>query len=249
MSFCDAPSKVDDVVVTAPMKRAAQVFEFETRPGESPLVERIWRTRSEPVEHFISVASSQFGIVVTRQNDRTYLTVRGPETLATTSPIPEDADFFGITFRLGTFMPAWPALQLVDSPVTLPEATLQSFWLTGAAWEFPDYGNADVFVERLVRQGLLVNDALVEAALQHQLPELSVRSVERRVRWATGLTRGAIRQIERARKAVELLDQGVSILETVRQAGYADQPHLTRAWRRFVGQTPAQILASKDFAR
>ena len=125
------------------MKRAAKVFEFETRPGESPLVERIWRTRSEPVEQFISVASSQFGIVVTRQNDRTYLTVRGPETLATTSPIPEDADFFGITFRLGTFMPAWPAPQLVDSPVTLPEATLRSFWLTGSAREFPDYGNAD----------------------------------------------------------------------------------------------------------
>jgi methylphosphotriester-DNA--protein-cysteine methyltransferase len=38
-----------------------------------------------------------------------------------------------------------------------------------------------------------------------------------------------------------LLRQGASILDTVYQAGYFDQPHLTRALKRFTGQTPAQI--------
>jgi AraC-like DNA-binding protein len=28
----------------------------------------------------------------------------------------------------------------------------------------------------------------------------------------------------------------------VEQAGYADQPHLTRSLRRFIGETPAQIM-------
>jgi AraC-like DNA-binding protein len=39
-----------------------------------------------------------------------------------------------------------------------------------------------------------------------------------------------------------MLERGVPILDTVDQAGYADQPHLTRAMRRFWGYTPAQIL-------
>ncbi len=41
-----------------------------------------------------------------------------------------------------------------------------------------------------------------------------------------------------------LLQQGVSIVDTVDQAGYADQPHLTRSLKRFIGQTPAQLLAA-----
>jgi methylphosphotriester-DNA--protein-cysteine methyltransferase len=38
------------------------------------------------------------------------------------------------------------------------------------------------------------------------------------------------------------LQQGVSILDTIQQAGYYDQPHLTRSLKRFIGQTPAQLL-------
>ncbi|MCL4303751.1 MAG: hypothetical protein KJ077_49150 [Anaerolineae bacterium] len=30
--------------------------------------------------------------------------------------------------------------------------------------------------------------------------------------------------------------------DVVYQAGYADQPHLTRSLKHFVGQTPAQII-------
>jgi AraC-like DNA-binding protein len=34
----------------------------------------------------------------------------------------------------------------------------------------------------------------------------------------------------------------VSILDTLHQAGYFDQPHLTRSLKYFIGQTPAQIM-------
>lgn len=58
----------------------------------------------------------------------------------------------------------------------------------------------------------------------------------------TGLTHGAARRIERARYATTLLQQGVPILDAVHEAGYFDQPHLTRSLKRFIGQTPAQIM-------
>jgi AraC-like DNA-binding protein len=60
---------------------------------------------------------------------------------------------------------------------------------------------------------------------------------------ATGLSRGALRRIGRAERAVEMLSRGVAPTEVARRAGYADQPHLTRSLRRFVGQTPGQIVA------
>ena len=219
------------------------IFVFDARPSDSSLVESMWRTQSQGGGSFISLAETHWGMVVTRQKGKTTLTVRGPETRASPSPVPVDADFFGIIFKLGTFMPALPARTLVDGEVNLPEATGKSFWLDGSAWEFPTFDNADAFVQRLVHLGLLVQEPIVEAALQGRLKDLSLRSVQRRFLGATGLTHAAVRQIERARHAVSLLNRGVSILDTVDQAGYADQPHLTRSLKHFVGQTPAQILA------
>ena len=126
--------------------------------------------------------------------------------------------------------------------MTLPPATNTSFWLNGSAWELPGPDNADVFVDRLVRAGLLVHDPVVAEPCTGDVDGLSTRSVERRVSRATGLTRGAIRQIRRAERAVELLSRGVPAVDVACRAGYADQPHLTRSLKRFVGQTPSQIV-------
>lgn len=220
-------------------------FTFEGRTAESSFVDAIWRTQSEGSGSFISVAESHWGMVITKQLDKMFLTVRGPETIAIPAPVPEDAEFFGINFKLGVYMPHLPTPKLVDDEMHLPEAGSKTFWFHGSSWEFPTYENADTFIDRLVREGLLAYEPVVEAALQEQPQSISSRSVERRFLQATGLTQGAIRQIERARTAVSLLNQGVSILDTIDQAGYYDQPHLTRALKRLIGQTPAQILREK----
>jgi AraC-like DNA-binding protein len=173
----------------------------------------------------------------------TTLTVRGPETKATSADYPADAEFFGIIFKLGTFMPHLPLGKLRDrNDATLPEVSSQSFWLHGSVWQIPDFENADTFVARLVRQELIVQEPVVQTVLQNRPLEMSLRSVQRRFLHATGLTRGTLDQIERAREAATLLEQGRSIADAVYRAGYADQPHLTRSLKRFIGQTPGQIL-------
>ena len=223
------------------MKRAIELFMFELRSTRSPMIHQAWQTHSGLEESFISVAERHWEMVVTRQEGKAQLTVRGPETKATTAPIPRNSEFFGIQFSLGTFMPALPPQRLVDGSLTLPHAARTSFWLDGSKWELPGPGNADLFVERLVRRGLLAHDPAVSAALQGDVQGLSKRAIERRVSRATGLTLGTIRQIRRAERAVELLSRGVSPLEVAHQAGYADQAHLTRSLRRFVGQTPSKV--------
>ena len=220
---------------------------FEDRPSDSPFVERIWRCHSERAGTFLSMAESRWEMVVTQHNGKTTLTVRGPETKATTADCPAEGEWVAIRFKLGTFMPLLPARNLRDRrDVTLPEATGRSFWLNGSVWEYPDFENAETFVKRLVHDGLIAVDHSVDAALQGQRHEVSIRSAQRHFLQATSMTHSTIRQIERARHATYLLKQGVSILDTVHEAGYFDQPHLTRSLKFFIGQTPAQIIRADE---
>jgi hypothetical protein len=222
-------------------------FVFDQRPSDSPFVEMIWRTHSEHAGTFTSLADSHWEMVISSYQGKTALTVRGPETEATSADFPAGAEFFGIVFKPGTFMPHLPAGDLRDrNDVTLPEATNQSFWLLGAAWQLPNYDNADTFVDKMMRDDLLVHDSVVDALLRGHQPDLSLRTVQRRFRRVTGLTFKTFQQIERARQALTLLQQGFPILDTVYETGYFDQAHLTNSLKRFVGQTPAQIAQTRQ---
>jgi len=215
---------------------------FDERSANSSFVEMIWHTHSERAGTFTSIAVSHWEIVTMTFNGKTMITARGPETKASEADFPADAEFFGITFKLGTFMPHLPIKTLLDrQDATLPEASSNSFWLHGSAWELPTFENADVFVGRLIRQGILVRDPVVEAAIQGYTPDMSVRSLQYRFLQATGLTHKTIQQIERARSAVSLLELGTPILDTALELGYFDQAHLTNSLKRFIGKTPAQI--------
>ena len=222
------------------------LFRIEEKPSNSPFIERIWRAKGERTGTFISQAKVCTEIVLTRYKGKTTITVRGPETKATFLDYQSvGAEFLGITFKLGAFMPHLLPKNLRDwRNVDLPEANGQSFWLNGSAWQFPNYENVDTFIARLVREDLLVTDPVIEAVLQGHSQALSIRSVQYHFLNATGLTMRKIQRITRARQAFDLLDQGVSILDAVYKAGYADQPHLTRSLKHFFGQTPNQVAKS-----
>ena len=215
----------------------------EERASDSPFVERVWRSHSEGVRPFLSVAVNHCELVVSRLQGKVTMTLRGPETKATpVGDCPAEGEWFGILLKLGTALPHLPTSRLVDRGVDLPAAASNSFWFGGSVWQCPDYENADVFIERLAREGLLLRDPVVAAAVQGQLSDLTQRAVQYRFLQATGITQSAARQIERARYATFLLQQGVSIPDVTQQAGYYDQPHLTRSLKRLIGQTPAQLL-------
>jgi AraC-like DNA-binding protein len=71
---------------------------------------------------------------------------------------------------------------------------------------------------------------------------MSPRTVRHRFLRATGLSQNQIHQVGRAQQADLLLRQGVSILDTLEEAGYSDQPHLTRSLKHWIGYTPAQLM-------
>lgn len=222
---------------------------LEQRPSDSPYVERVYQVKEEeangaPVpERMVSVANSNWELIAWTADGVTNVSVRGPETRPTTIPLGGRMDgAFGVIFRHGSFLRNLPVRSLVDSSVVSPHSTARTFVLEGEEWEIPGYENAETFVDRLVRAGLLVRDPLVSDVLAGDTPMLvTPRSVQRRVAAATGLTQGTIRQIERARRAAMLLVQGTAAADVVHQVGYHDQPHLARSLSRFVGRKATQL--------
>ncbi|WP_245663540.1 helix-turn-helix domain-containing protein [Nocardia inohanensis] len=224
---------------------------IEQRLSDSPYMERVYRAGSDTgavASRMRSVANSNWELVVWRDRGQTHVSVRGPETGPTVLELgPGTGETLGIIFRHGAFLAPMPMSALVDTAVSSPHATARSFALQGEQWEIPSYDNADVFVNRLVRAGLLMRDPLVTDVLRGDTTTLvTPRSVQRRVAAATGLTQGAIRQIERARQAVLLLQHGMPPIEVVQRTGYHDQPHLARSLTRFIGRTASQLRQTDD---
>ncbi len=220
-------------------------LQIESRPSDSPHIERVWRSRSSGVDQMTSVAVSQWDLVIWEQNGQVNVTVQGPESAASQAPVPEDATFFGIVFSLGTSMPHLPINQLVNSAAPIPDVTRRSFWLKGSAWHLPNYENAEMFVRRMAREDVLVCDPIVGEVLRGGATDVSERTIQRRFAAATGLRRGTIRQIQRARQAAVLIQEGVPTHHVIHLLGYFDQPHLARSLARYVGRTATQ-LSTRD---
>jgi AraC-like DNA-binding protein len=229
--------------VNEAMPTKSEFIHFEDRDSDHPFVEKVWRCHSERTDSFLSVAANSFEMAITRLAGQTFLTLRGPETTATVVDCPGQGQWVGIRFKPGAFMPRFLPGTLRDhNDVTLPAATGRSFWLNGSALDYPNFDNADTFVKRLARSGLLSLDPIVEDTLLRRPHELSLRSTQRHFLRSTGVAYATFRQIERARHATSLLREGVPILDVVSRLGYFDQSHLTRSLTRFIGETPTQII-------
>lgn len=216
----------------------------ERRASDSPYVETV--THGQTLSDGSATRPAEFNwhLVLMKHCGKRRALVVGPWTAAGVSSWGAGAEILWVRFKLGVFMPHLPPRDVLDRETVLPAALGNAFRLNGATWQFPDYENVETFIHRLARDELLVRDPLTDAALQEPLTHVPPRTLRYRFARATGLTQSYILQARRARHAADLLEQGISILDTVVQAGYYDQPHLTRSLQRFLGYTPGQIAAS-----
>ncbi|GMA14242.1 AraC family transcriptional regulator [Deinococcus metallilatus] len=219
---------------------------YEARSSSSLLVAGVARGLTTQGGRLVRPAENCWHMVVVRQGGEASMRLVGPWTGAGVASYGEGAEILWIRFRLGTFMPGQPVTGLRDQETLLPAATGHSVWLNDAAWPLPGIDDVDAFVERLRRAGVLTHDPLVQDLLHEPGSGLAPRTERHRLLRATGLPLRHIRQVERAQQAAALLGQGVPIPETMFRLGYFDQPHLTRALRRWVGHTPGQLLRAGE---
>jgi len=214
---------------------------FEERLSDSPSIETVTRGYTARDGSCIRPAETNWHMVLRKFEGKVNLLVVGPWRSAGEISYGGGAELLWIRLKLGTFLPTMPPATLLDTETPLPTLSRQSFWLAGSSWQFPDFENADTFVDRMARSGILVGDPVVSATLQDQPEAVPERTVRHHFRCATGLTQKFIQQMQRAQQAQALLRQGTSVLDTVYEAGYFDQAHLTRSLKHFLGYTPAQI--------
>lgn len=214
--------------------------------GPAGWLERVWTAACDSPTEFSSLAKVNPGIAFARIAGRTTVHLRGPETKATTMSCPRDAEFFGAEFRLGAYVRIFPPAQLANlRDAVLPTLPDGRLLLGNVAWEMPTAHNVDVFIERVKRAGLLVFDPLVAELRYGAISGVPARTAQSRFVRAVGMSRRNLLVIERARHAAELLRAGTSIADVVRDAGYFDQPQLTREVRQLVGHTPAVLARGR----
>jgi hypothetical protein len=215
---------------------------FHERSSASPYIETITHGRTVSDGAALRPAEIHWHMVLVRQQDDVRLLVVGPWAAAGVVTYTAGAELVWIKLKLGTFMPHLPTRAFLNLESRLPTARRHAFWLKGAAWPLPDHESVEPFISRLAREGVLARDPVVDAALREQPHDLASRTLRDRFLRAAGQPYSQIRQFQRAQRAAELLRAGVSIPDTVYEAGYFDQPHLTRALKRFIGYTPANLL-------
>lgn len=222
------------------------LLEFDHRESDSPYVERIWRSRSLSGGSFLSMAEGNIELVVTRLTGFAAVTLRGPVTQGSFIAVPPKGEWLAIRFRLGTYLPRIPTAALIDrQDIHLPVLPNGRFWFSELTWEIPTYENAEHFVVRLARAGVIARSHAADAAIEGDVDWMSHRSVQRHFRRVAGMTFSSYQQIQRARHAAALLMSGHSILDTAFDAGYFDQAHLTRSMKQLIGMTPARLVRER----
>ena len=222
---------------------------FNAVAGELPLVQRVWSASCDATTGFTSAAKASSMIVFARSDAGLTVHLRGPETMGTPLTCREGWEFFGVDLRLGAYLPLYPPSGLTDlNDALLPTLPGDRILLDNRDWEMPTEQNVDVFLDRLVRAGLLIFDPLVDEIRHGERPRgMSERIAQIRFRRAVGISHRKLVSIEQAQHAAQLLTAGRSIADVVTASGYYDQPQLARAMRWATGHTPGELRSGIPF--
>ncbi|GGI47503.1 AraC-like DNA-binding protein [Agromyces flavus] len=216
-------------------------FLYEEKASRSALVDVVWRTVDTSDGTYLAAADACWDMIFSdlAAGGRRVL-LSGPSSQPTPVPYTAGNRNIGVRFVQGCYFTHCAAADMCDRTIALrmPQAT--AFDLADVRWPFPDYETVDDLVEAFAAHGLLAHDQIVESILVGRPPGVSVRSVQRHFAKVTGLSPHHVRQISRARAAVNRLQTGEAIADVAYDLGYADQSHLTREVKRLTGCTPGQ---------
>jgi Helix-turn-helix domain len=221
------------------------------RDADSPLVAAITHvTYGAPavgeLQPDVTLPDGLWDIVVLRHRGAVDVLQTGLITKPVVLPYEPGDEYLAISFKPGAYMPRLPGARMVDRGVNRPIASDRRFELDADTFEIPTFENADGLVDRLVRRGIVVLDDVVGRVADGDPAWASERTIQRRFRWALGLSPKGFDQIRRAGDAVALLERGRAAADVAAELGYADQAHLTRSMRRFMGRTPGEIMTLSE---
>ncbi len=216
--------------------------------------ELVWRERRSKLEAIASVWTCNASEVASRSVladpcislifvtgvDSSEVFLRGPETKPRVEILMPGYTWTAIRLQPGIQLKNFPIQQFIDNSLSLPADSSGRFQFEGAWFQFPDFSNAELLIERMQALGLVSGDALDSRESPRQ--GMSSKSYSRLVKGSTGFSPYKLYQIQRVHRALQLLKQGTPATVVASELGFVDQAHLIRAAKQFLGHTPKELL-------
>jgi hypothetical protein len=213
----------------------------QSRPVDSPYLESISSIRFTAAGETLMRPDGCWDIAILKRGDDVQVLRTGLTTRSVVYQHDAGDEILVISFKPSTFMPLMPGEIMRDEGVMLEKFGGRNFWIGTDVREIPTFENADVFVERLVRDGIVENNDIVASVVEGHPKAMSERTMQRHFLRTTGLTYKSFTLIERAQKAMSLLRMGRPAADVAFALGYADQAHLINSLKAIMGETPGQI--------
>ena len=203
-----------------------------------PLVDFVWRTDDLTDGMYVASADARWDIIFTRSHDgKTRVMLCGPTFKTLQVPYSPGNKHIGICYKPWAIFTNIPVTTMLNVTKALPMPSADTFILQGITWKCPTYENIDEFVAKQEKRGCLKADPIIRDVLENKPVDMSLRSIQRHFIKTIGMSPRRVRQINSARMAVKLLQQGRTLSEVAYELDYADLPHMTRMLRRFTGYT------------
>lgn len=218
------------------MQRVVQV-----RPAESPFVASIRSTQFTVAGSTLMQPDNCWDIAIMKRGDKVSVLRTGLTTRTVVLEHDEGDEVLVISFKPHTFMPLMPGEVMRDEGVFLDGFGRTRVWIGSDVREIPTIETADVFVERLVRDGIVEGNDFVASLLDGRPKAATERTLQRHFLKTTGLTYKHFTLVSRAQEAVTLLQAGQRAADVATALGYSDQAHMINSLRSIMGQTPGEI--------
>lgn len=215
------------------------------RRTDSPLVQAVTRWVIGDDDRRKAVPDGCWDLVVLKQQDQRHVLLTGQTTQAVPLDFAPGDEIMTISFKASAFLAFIPSEAMLDRALFLPN-THACFQLASDTFEIPSFDNVEAFVQNLIKKDHLRQDEVVDELLMDHPQAYSPRTIQRRFIRATGMTQKYFRQIQRARQAADLLQNGINAIAVAYETQYADQAHMSRSLKHILGYTPTEITLLKN---
>ena len=242
--------------------------ELARRPGFSQLdrrhdpVETLWSVQGDKQGDFLVLPDGRADLILyfqVRQDGRCagiVPMVVGPSSFAHSVDVLPGHGWLGVRFRPGRLSSLGDVSDIADARLVSDAAISRVPALADVPIEAPSMGRlvslfqgivssldgkappseVDVALDRLHLAG-----GRITAAGLSQAVDVGPRRLHRLFARYVGLPPKTYAEVIRLQRAVRLRRRGFSLAATALEAGYADQAHMTRAFRARAGVTPARM--------
>jgi hypothetical protein len=219
-------------------------FTRQSRPVDSPIVASVTEMRFTAAGQTLMQPDGCWDIAILNMGGQRFVLRTGLTTRPDLVDHNPGDEILTISFRPNAFMPLMPGEVMRNEGVVLDGFGRSDFWIGTDVREIPTLDNVDVFVDRLVRDGIIENNDVVASIVDGHPKAMSERTMQRHFLKTTGLTYKHFTLIQRAQKAVSLLRMGQKAADVAFALGYSDQAHMINSLRQIMGQTAGEIARS-----